>query len=104
MTATHLINRTPTILLSNQTPFHVLFKKDADYSMVRVFGCLAYASTLTARRTKFDPKATPCVFMGYSNGVKGFRLYDIAKRIFFVSRDVLFFEDLFPFRTLKDDH
>lgn len=74
LTAAHLINRTSMPLLSNKTPYAVLFKHEADYSMLRTFGCIAYASTLAIRRTKFDPQADPCVFIGYQVGVKGFKL------------------------------
>lgn len=96
LTAAYLINRTPMPLLSNSS----LFGHDFDYTSLRVFGCLAYASTMPLHRTKFDPRAHPCIFMDYPAGVKGYRLYDITKKQFFVSRDVLFFEDLFPFHTL----
>lgn len=41
--------------------------------------------------------------MDYSTGLKGFRLYDIKKKVFFISRDVLFFEDFFPFHVVKDN-
>lgn len=39
--------------------------------------------------------------MGYSNTQKEFRLYDISLDIFFVSRDVTFREDIFPFKHPK---
>lgn len=32
---------------------------------------------------------------------KGYKLYDITKQQLFVSRDVLFFENLFPFHTTQ---
>ena len=83
------------VLLSNSTSFATLFEKEADYSIIRTFGCLAYASTLSATRSKFDPRAQPCVFLGY-------KLYDLARRKFFVSRDVLFFEELFPIHSIKE--
>lgn len=56
------------LLLSHATLFVVLFGKNADYSLFKVFGCLAYASTLSMLRFKFDLKARPCIFVGYPPG------------------------------------
>lgn len=78
-------------LLSNKTPYTVLFDKEVYFSAIRTFGCLSYASTLTVNRKKFDPRASPFVFVSYPSGIKGFKLYDIVKKRFIVSRDVLFF-------------
>lgn len=37
--------------------------------------------------------------MGYFTTQKGYRLYNLANKLFFVSRDVSFREDTFPFRS-----
>jgi hypothetical protein len=37
------------------------------------------------------------VFVGYPHGKKGWKLFDLDTNTYFVSRDVDFFEDEFPF-------
>ncbi|XP_062088793.1 uncharacterized protein LOC133795356 [Humulus lupulus] len=66
-TAAYIINRIPTPNLKNKTPYEILYNIPPDYDHFRSFGCLAFASTLTAHRTKFDSRARSCVFMGYTH-------------------------------------
>jgi hypothetical protein len=55
LTATHLINRTLSSILNNQTSYHVLFQKPPTYDYFKVFGCLCFASIITSSRGKFHP-------------------------------------------------
>lgn len=60
-TATHLINRTPSPLLKGNLPFELFYDKVPVYESLRVFGCLAYTSTIPKLRHKL-PLEPPHVF------------------------------------------
>ena len=68
--ATHLINRTASSILNNQTPYQLLFQKPPNYNYFKVFGCLCFASTITNNRGKFQPKTTKCIFLGYPPNIR----------------------------------
>ena len=97
LTAAHLINRTPTPLLHNKTPYELLFNRPPSYDAIKVFGSLCFAYNHRSKGDKFDSRSRKCMFVGYPLGKKGWKLFDLDRKEFFVSRDVKFFEETFPF-------
>ncbi|KAM1935365.1 hypothetical protein ACFX15_019429 [Malus domestica] len=64
-------------------------KPCTDYKFLHIFGCSAY---YYVRESKLDPRAKKALFMGFSTGVKGYRLWCPNEKKFVVSRDVTFDE------------
>lgn len=101
MAASYLINRTPSRLLQNKTTYEMLHGHPPTYDNLRVFGALCYARRISRGRDKFDDSCTRCVFLGYPMGKKGWVVCDLETEHIFVSRDVAFHEDIFPFAETK---
>ncbi|KAI5417592.1 hypothetical protein KIW84_042265 [Lathyrus oleraceus] len=95
-----------------KTPFELLYGKPPSLEHLRVIGCLAYAHNQHHKGDKFASRSHKCAFVGYPYGTKRWRMYGLELSVFFNSRDVVFYEDKFPFATeiipqqlaCKDDH
>ncbi|KAJ0845012.1 putative RNA-directed DNA polymerase [Helianthus annuus] len=68
---------------------------------MRVFGCLAYYKNTETKGEKLEVRGRPGIFLGYPPRTKGYKIYDTQHRKIVISRDVKFFEDIFPFANLK---
>ena len=94
-TAAYLKNRSPHSALNGKTPYETWHEKKPNLSHLRVFGCLSTVHVPKQKRTKLDAKALVRIFIGYPDGVKGYRLIDPTTLTITVSRDVIFYEDKF---------
>jgi len=67
-----LINKIPTPVLHNLSPYQKLFHKAPDYLSLRIFGCDCYPHLRPYQTHKFDFRSSQCVFLGYSASHKGY--------------------------------
>jgi histone deacetylase 1/2 len=100
LTAVFLINRLPSRVINNETPFYRLFGKEPDYTSLRTFGCACWPHLRPYNTTKLSFRSKQCVFLGYSNQHKGFKCLDPKEGRVYISRDVTFDEHVFPFAAL----
>jgi hypothetical protein len=59
---------------------------------LKVFGCIAYAHVQDEKKRKLDDKSVKCIFVGYYEDTKAYRLYNTQNKIYLVSHDVFFHE------------
>lgn len=96
-TAVFLINRLPSQVIQMESPFFKLFKRHPNYSILKIFGCRCFPYLRDWTCSKFSPKSYPRVFISYSSIQKGFRCYHPPSRKVFLSRQVVFDENVFPY-------
>ena len=79
-TACYLVNRSPSSALEDKTPHEVWTGKKPSLSHLRLFGCDAYVHVPKEKRTKLDNKCERCIFIGYKDGLKGYKLWNPETR------------------------
>lgn len=66
-TAVHILNKSPTKVNPNKTPYEAWHKSKQKIIHFRVFECLTYSLILSQKREKFDEKCEKYIFIGYSD-------------------------------------
>ncbi|KAJ4721450.1 Retrovirus-related Pol polyprotein from transposon TNT 1-94 [Melia azedarach] len=97
-TACYLINRGPHTGINLKTPFEVWSGKPADYSNLRAFGCTVYYHV---NEGKLESRAKKGVFVGYGDGVKGYRIWSPSEKRVILSKNVVFDENSMFNPTVK---
>nr|GEY10698.1 retrovirus-related Pol polyprotein from transposon TNT 1-94 [Tanacetum cinerariifolium] len=92
-TACYVINHSPSTAIELKTPMEMWTGKPVNFSDLHIFGSLVYVMYNSQETTKLDPKSRKCLFLGYADGVKGYRLWDPTAHKVVVSKDVVFMED-----------
>lgn len=93
-TAVHILNRSPSSAVQNITPYEVLKGEKPSVGYFRVFECIAHMLIDSQFRKKLDSKTQRCVFIGYCEETKGYKLFDPESEKVKISRNVCFFEDV----------
>ncbi|CAL9017645.1 unnamed protein product [Prunus brigantina] len=98
LSAAYLINRTPSRVLDFKTPHDVFGDHVSPVSVSKlppkVFGCVAYVHVYSHQRSKLDPCALRCVFIGYSSTQKGYKCYHPPTQKVHVTLDMTFHEEV----------
>ncbi|GKA36129.1 retrovirus-related pol polyprotein from transposon TNT 1-94 [Tanacetum coccineum] len=103
LTAVYLINRLPSSVLNGKSPFSIVYNREPNLSHLRSFGCLCYA-TIVKETDKFSNKSEKCVLIGYASDKKAYKILSLENRNVFYSRDVKFYETIFPYKMNKSDN
>jgi hypothetical protein len=77
-TARYLVNMSPSSTLVDTTPNEVWYGKNTSVAHIKVFGCDAFLHVPKEKRRKMDKKEVKCIFIGYKEGMKRYKLLDLA--------------------------
>lgn len=101
-TAVFILNRTGTSTVKEKTPYELWNGEPAKIDQFRIFGSEVYVHIPKQQRRKLDAKSKKCIFFGYENDMKGFRVMDESKAIRVV-RDVKFLSEVPASVTFIDE-
>ncbi|CAN6687056.1 unnamed protein product [Malus baccata var. baccata] len=108
--AVYVINRMPSRVVEFRTPLQVLTEHvpvvSTNTLTPRVFGCVAYVHIHKIHRSKLDPCALRCVFVGFASQQKGYKCYHPETRHMYVTMDVTFSESEYFYSSIPSpsDH
>jgi len=78
--ASFIINRSPLSAIDFKIPEEVWLGSLVDHSSLKIFGCPTYVHVQSGEHSKLDSNSRKCVFLGFENGVKGYRLWDPTEK------------------------
>eukprot|EP01018_Ginkgo_biloba_P031340 Gb_07919 [translate_table: standard] len=84
--ACYIQNSVPHRALKGVTPFKAWNGRKPIVKHFRVFGSPALACISKKKRKAMEPQSVPCIFVGYPDGVKGYRLLHPTTHELFIER------------------
>lgn len=90
-TACYIKNKSP-ITLVQKTSYEIWSHKKPSFVHLIVFGFDAFVHIPKEKRRNLDNNVNKCIFIGYNNGVKGYKLWNPIIRKIVYSQDVIFKE------------
>jgi histone deacetylase 1/2 len=95
--STFFINRMPSKVLNNDSPYYTLFHKIPEYKSLRVIGFLCYPFIHPCNNHMLQYRSIQCIFLGYSFNNKGYLCLDSLTGRVYVTTHVVFYETQFLF-------
>jgi hypothetical protein len=92
-TAVFILNRAPTQNVTDKTPHEVWHDTKPTVNFMRIFGCVVHVKQGSKRLGKLEDRITLLVFIGYEDGSKAWRIYDLITKRIHMLRDAIFKED-----------
>lgn len=92
LTVAYVINRLPSAVIQNQSPYERLYGMTPSYDLLKIFGCACFVLLPSHEHIKLEPRARLCCFLGYVIEHKGYRCWDPVSQKLRVSRNVIFWE------------
>ena len=91
--ASYIQNRVPHKHLYGITPFKPWSRHKPDVTHFRIFGSKAWARIPTEKRKALQHQSQECLFGGYSEYSKGYKLINLSTNKAFIERSVQFEEE-----------
>ena len=82
------------------SPFQKLYGRKPNIELICHFGCHAFTHIPRKNRTKLMPKVCPVIYLGPSEKINGYILYDPVKKTIFESSSVVFDKYVFGVSNL----
>jgi hypothetical protein len=102
LTVCYVLNMVPS-RNREATPYEGFKGRKPDLSHLWTWGCLAKVNVPLPKKRKLGPKTVDCVFLGYAHNSASYRFLvvhsktsEVAVNFRMESRDVTFFESIFP--------
>lgn len=91
--ASYIQNTSPHKFVTGKTPFEAWTSMQPEVSHFCIFRSRAWADILTKKRKALEPQSKACVFVGYFDEIKGYKLLNVNIEELFIERSVKFEED-----------
>ncbi|GKA21412.1 ribonuclease H-like domain-containing protein [Tanacetum coccineum] len=89
----------PSSVLNGKSPFELVFGFKPKLCHLRSFGCLCFSSILN-NSDKFSSKSEKYVLISFSTTKKAYKVYSLESKMIYYSRDIKFYENIFPFKMI----
>jgi hypothetical protein len=91
---TYIQKRSPHRSSKDKTPYEAWSGLKLEVTHFHIFGSRAWARIPSEKRKALDPQRTKCIFVGYPDAVKGYRLIDLSSDHLIIEHSVQFKESV----------